>query len=101
MASNVQDGVGPRPNPWRRVVWGPAAFLLLLPLVAMQFTEEVNWGAVDFIAFGAMLLAACGAFELTTRLSGNSTYRGARQTLQTVLICVRFDPKIAVHPRAR
>lgn len=77
MASNVQDGVGPLPNPWRRVVWGTAAFLLLLPLFAMQFTEEVNWDAVDFIAFGAMLLAACGAYELTTGLSGNSNYRAA------------------------
>lgn len=55
----------------------PRRFLLLLPLVAMQFTEEVNWGAVDFIAFGAMLLAACGAYELATRLSGNSNYRAA------------------------
>lgn len=77
MASNAQDAMGWRPNPWRRVVWGTAAFLLLLPLVAMQFTEEVNWGEVDFIVFGAILIAACGAYELATRLSGNSTYRAA------------------------
>lgn len=32
------------------------AFLLLLPLVAMQFTEEVNWTGGDFLVMGGLLL---------------------------------------------
>ena len=101
MASNVQDGVGPLPNPWRRVVWGTAAFLLLLPLFAMQFTEEVNWDAVDFIAFGAMLLAACGAYELTTKLSGNSKLPRRLRPCGRGIICPRLGKPCGRHHRER
>jgi hypothetical protein len=44
----------------RIAIWGTAAFLLLLPWVAMQFTTEVNWTLFDFLVIGVMLLAACG-----------------------------------------
>jgi len=30
--------------------------ILMLPLVAMQFTSEVNWTASDFVAAGVLLL---------------------------------------------
>ena len=66
-----------RGSPWRIAVWGVAALLLLLPLVAMQFTGEVVWGATDFIVFGAMLATACGTFELAARMTGNIVYRAA------------------------
>jgi peptidoglycan/LPS O-acetylase OafA/YrhL len=46
---------------------GGAAFLLLAPLVAMQFTDEVRWTAFDFAVFAALLAAALGAFELGLR----------------------------------
>ncbi len=62
---------------WRRVrwlVWGGAAFLLLLPLVAMQFTTEVNWGPEDFLVMGALLALVGGAFELTVRVARSNTY---------------------------
>ena len=64
-----------RGNPLRIAVWGTAAFALLLPLIAMQFTSEVNWDSMDFVVFGAMLLAVCGTYELGTRLTGNKAYR--------------------------
>ena len=32
--------------------------LLLIPLIAMQFTNEVRWGILDFIIMGALLLVA-------------------------------------------
>ena len=62
---------------WRMAMWGVAAFLLLLPLVAMQFTSEVDWRAGDFIVFGVMLGVACGTCELAARISGNGAYRAA------------------------
>jgi hypothetical protein len=31
------------------------AFILLVPLVAMQFTDEVDWGVADFVAAGVLL----------------------------------------------
>jgi hypothetical protein len=77
MAGNPENGSVRRGNPLRIAVWGTAAFLLLLPLVAMQFSKEVNWTLFDFVVFGAMLLVACGTYELATRLSGNTAYRAA------------------------
>ena len=32
------------------------AFLLLIPLIAMQLTEQVNWSVFDFLVMGALLL---------------------------------------------
>ena len=34
------------------------AVLLCIPFVAMQFTNEVNWGFGDFIVAGVLLLSA-------------------------------------------
>ncbi|MDX1460972.1 MAG: hypothetical protein R3348_07940 [Xanthomonadales bacterium] len=70
-ASNEQRNL----NPLRPYVWGTAAIALALPWVAMQFTEEVNWTAGDFVIFGAMLLAACLAWEIATTLSASRLYR--------------------------
>jgi hypothetical protein len=61
---------------WRVVIWGTAAFLLL-PLIAMQFTNEMNWDETDFIVFGAMLFGACGVYELAARMTPNFAYRAA------------------------
>lgn len=40
-----------------RIVLG-TALLLLVPLVAMRFTREVDWGPGDFLAAGALLAGA-------------------------------------------
>ncbi|NNJ79999.1 MAG: hypothetical protein HKP19_12155 [Xanthomonadales bacterium] len=57
------------------VIWAAAALALLTPLIAMQFTEEVNWDLADFLVFGALLLFFCSAYEIGTRLIGNRAYR--------------------------
>lgn len=62
-------------SPWRFVGWGLAASLLLLPLIAMRFTPEVNWTASDFIVWGIMLGTVGGLFELAVRLSPLPSYR--------------------------
>lgn len=41
--------------------------LLLLPLAAMQITNEVQWGVMDFIVMGFILFGACSAFVLVAR----------------------------------
>jgi hypothetical protein len=76
MASNA-DGAGAwRRIPWRWIGWGLAAALLLLPLVAMQFTSEVNWTLSDFVFAGAMFGLVGGTYELAVRVSRNYAYRG-------------------------
>jgi len=51
MTGNAGNGTGWRGNHWRIVGWGTATIMLLLPLIAMQFTDEVNWDVSDFIIF--------------------------------------------------
>jgi hypothetical protein len=71
------SGKGRRGNTIRRLVWGIAAFLLLLPLLAMQFSREVNWNGSDFAVMGFMLLTACATYEFAVWLSSNIAYRAA------------------------
>jgi uncharacterized membrane protein len=57
--------------------WSLVAILLLLPAIAMQFTDEVNWTASDFL-FAAVLLIGTGMVcELIVRRSKNNAYRMA------------------------
>ncbi len=53
------------------------AFILMLPLVAMQFTDEVVWDLFDFIVMGGVLLGAGLAYELVARRSEKTVYRVA------------------------
>jgi hypothetical protein len=62
-------------NALRVVGWGFAAVILLLPLVAMQFTSEVNWGFGDFVVMGALLGGAGLVLELATQKSASLSYR--------------------------
>ncbi|MAL59246.1 MAG: hypothetical protein CMC14_04285 [Flavobacteriaceae bacterium] len=44
-----------------------ATILLLIPLVAMQFTEEVNWTLADFLVAGVLLYGTGLLCELILR----------------------------------
>lgn len=50
-----------------------ALLLLLLPLVAMQFTDEVNWSTSDFVAMGTLLLSLSVVTELILRFAKNTS----------------------------
>jgi hypothetical protein len=58
----------------RAAIWGGAAALMLAPVLAARLTEEMAWDPADFILFAIMLAAACGAWELAMRKSGNLAY---------------------------
>ena len=76
MANLARDAGARRGSPWRIAAWSIAALVLLLPLVAMQFTREVNWTVGDFI-FAGLLIGTVGVtFELAVRVSRNYAYRG-------------------------
>ncbi|HEX8504990.1 MAG TPA: hypothetical protein VF630_06455 [Hymenobacter sp.] len=49
--------------------------ILLIPLVAMQFTREVNWTGSDFVIMGVLIFGAGLAFVLIARKWDNATYR--------------------------
>lgn len=49
------------------IILGVIATLLLVPLIAMQFTSEVNWSPADFVIMGLMLLAVGAGIEIVLR----------------------------------
>ncbi|MDT8411330.1 MAG: hypothetical protein RQ875_02615 [Vicingaceae bacterium] len=49
--------------------------LLMIPLVAMQFTEEVKWSLSDFIIMGILLLGTGLVCELVIRNVKTLKYR--------------------------
>ncbi|MBK7270939.1 MAG: hypothetical protein IPI07_16005 [Flavobacteriales bacterium] len=49
MMEEGTNGPGRWWNILRIVGWSLAALMLLFPVVAMQFTDEVNWGPEDFL----------------------------------------------------
>jgi len=53
------------------------AFILLIPLVAMQFTDEVVWDLSDFAFAGILLFGAGLTYELIARKASNIVYRAA------------------------
>ena len=75
MGTQIQQPRGMREHRWRVAVWGTAACLLLVPLVAMQFTREVDWTGSDFAVMGVLLAAACGTWEFGMWLSRSRAYR--------------------------
>jgi hypothetical protein len=70
-------------NRRRQVMWAVIALLLLLPLVAMPFTREINWTAGDFAAAGVLLVGSGLVYELAvTRIPD----RGARMLATVALL---------------
>ena len=49
--------------------------LLLIPLAAMFFTREVNWGVMDFVMAGTLLFGAGCAFLFIASRTANVKYR--------------------------
>ena len=77
MARNTENGSGRHWSRWRIAAWAAAALILLLPLVAMQFTDEVNWDVADFALAGALLIGIGVPYELAVRKTGDTAYRAA------------------------
>lgn len=62
----------------RMAVWGiVVACVLVIPLVAMQFTSEVVWGLADFVVAGILLFGAGLVYELVSSRGNSLAYRMA------------------------
>ena len=73
------------------------ALLLLVPLVAMQFTQEVKWSLSDFVFMGTLLFGTGMAYLLLMNRSGNAAYRlGAGVALATGLLVVWVNAAVGL-----
>lgn len=75
MDRNSQSVGGHLWSRWRIAAWGVAVLLLLTPLAAMQFTDEVVWTLSDFIFAGILIFGALGAYEAAVRMTDDGAYR--------------------------
>jgi asparagine N-glycosylation enzyme membrane subunit Stt3 len=77
MTGNTENSVQFDRTRWSLVGWSAALLLLLLPLLAMQLTDQVNWTVGDF-AFAAALVVAVGIpIEIALRRAPDRTYLAA------------------------
>ncbi|MDP3882011.1 MAG: hypothetical protein Q8Q31_04015 [Nanoarchaeota archaeon] len=49
--------------------------ILLVPLIAMQFTSEVVWSLSDFVVAGVLLFGAGLVYEFLVSRTNNKKYR--------------------------
>ena len=75
MAGNAENGGGWLGPILRVGPWVLAALLWLLPLAAMQVTDEVDWDLFDFVLIGALLFGGCGLYELGARATRSVAHR--------------------------
>jgi len=57
------------------IILATVVILLLIPLIAMQFTNEVNWKTMDFTVMGILLFGTGLLCELVLRKVKSITYR--------------------------
>ncbi len=78
MAGGPEEGGGRRGLRRRLAAWGVVvALVLLIPLVAMQFSDEWNWDLFDFVFAGTVLSGAALTHELVAKKGGTAAYRVA------------------------
>jgi hypothetical protein len=98
MAGNAENGGGRRGSRWRIAAWAVAALILLLvPLVAMQFSEEWNWGLFDFV-FAFVLLFGTGlTYELVARKADHIAYKaGVGVAVVAALLLVWINAAVGI-----
>jgi hypothetical protein len=88
---------GLRWSRWSFVIWGVWALILLTPLVAMQFTDEVDWSPLDFVFMGALLGGVGLGVEFVIRKGGSAAYRvGALIALAAAFLLVWMNAAVGI-----
>ena len=81
-----------------RIVVGTAV-ILAVPLVAMLFTDEVQWTSFDFTMAGALLFAAGLTYEVAASSTRNPRYKIAIATaVATMLVLIWLHLAVGIIP---
>ena len=73
----MTETVSKRPrflNGWRITGWSAACALLLLPAIAMLFTDEVAWTTLDFLFAGVLLFSLGIGLEIAVRVGRSGVH---------------------------
>ena len=73
LALIARQNITRRLSAWAIII----AVLLMIPLVAMQFTAEVDWTLLDFVTAASLLFGSALVYELATRNMITTKYRVA------------------------
>lgn len=74
-----------------------SVIILLIPLIAMQFTDEVNWTLSDFIIAEVLLLGTGLLCELALRKTNKIKYRiTIRVALLVVLLLIWAELAVGI-----
>jgi len=65
-----------------------ATSILFIPLIAMQFTNEVNWAISDFVVAGALLFGAGLGIEVVIRSVKQTKYKFLISLAILALLCL-------------
>lgn len=63
------------PNKRLSLILLTVSIILLIPVIAMQFTDEVNWTLLDFVVAAVLLFSTGLMCELTLRKIKKTKYR--------------------------
>lgn len=81
----------------RIAAWAAAVIVLLAPLVAMQFTDSVDWSPSDFVFAGVLLFGSLGVYELVVRKSGSAAYRtGAGLAIVAAFLLIWINGAVGI-----
>ena len=73
------------------------ALILLIPLIAMQFSDEWNWDLFDFVCAGTLLFGAGLTYELVSKKGGTIAYRAAcGVAVVTALVLVWVNAAVGI-----
>ncbi len=73
MRENITFGIMRNKNILR--IFLGTAVILAIPLIAMQFSDDVDWKLADFVIIGSLLIGTGLVYELVVRKVKNINYR--------------------------
>lgn len=71
-------------------------FILLVPLVAMQLTDAVNWNIMDFVVMGSLLFGAGSIFILVARKTSRKYWPAIGAVVAAALLYVWAELAVGI-----
>ena len=72
------------------------AVILLIPLVAMQFSAEVRWNSADFIVMGVLLFGMASLFVLAARQAARKHRMLIGVIFVTAFLCIWAELAVGI-----